>query len=141
MRTITKYVADDGSEFGTVVECVAYDGLCSEISEIKSHLPPVKIRGEGFVQLCPADVLTVQKRLVEIYERLYPSMADRHTEWVKNTVEPAGLSIVCRYISDCSCQPLQRAWDRLTRIDSKFREYEQPFYAIRADREKKEDDC
>lgn len=132
MKVITKFCADDGREFATEIECLDYESLCDEIAVLMKPLPPSNIEGDGFIQQDGALVLTIQRRLVMIYERLHSK--DKHTEWARNAIVPAGMTLIGRYIDDSDCRPLHKAWYRLQCMDQKFREYSQPYYAILADK-------
>jgi hypothetical protein len=134
MKAVTRFQALDGTEFDTEEKCRHYEDICREVSDIMSELPHTEIHGEGFVKLSGPVVLSVQRKLVMLWERLHPSMVNQHTEWARNATVPAGMTLIGRYIDDCGPRPIASAWRRLMRIDSQFREYEQPYYAIRADK-------
>lgn len=134
MKAITKFVALDGAEFIDKDECCDYENLCEEIAGIMARLAPCDVRSTDFVQQVGPVFIGVQHDLVCIYERLNPSMKDHHTEWARNATRNAGMTLIGRYIDDGSCRPLQRAWARIMRTDHNFREYEQPYYAIQADK-------
>lgn len=134
MKAITKFQALDGSEFDSEDACRSYESLCAEISDIMVSLPEVKICGAGHFQHEASTVLRIQRALVEIFARLHPSLNDHHVEWARRAVVPAGMTLIGRDIDDCGEAPLRAAWHRLMRMDRQFREYEQPYYAIQADR-------
>lgn len=135
MIKIEKYRADDGTEFEDQHACVNYEDLCHEIGALMSLLAPNTIRGEDFVQQSGPTFLYVQQRLVLIYERLNPGLLDQHTEWARNATRNAGMTLIGRYIDEGHCRPLQRAWYRIMCTDHKFREYEQLYFAIQADKD------
>lgn len=134
MKQITKFKADDGTEFDDRDACAEYEQNAMRIQRIMARLPVTDIRGEGFVQLDRDAVLGVQRDLVLMFEGMYPGMKDQHTEYARNATVPAGMTLIGRYIDDCSIGPLRQAWGRLMRIDKQFREYEQPYFAIQADK-------
>jgi hypothetical protein len=134
MRQVSRWIADDGTEFITPDQAIAHDKLCVEIAAIMSRLVSAEISGPGFIQQDPVAVLNVQHSLVMIFERLFPRMVDAHTEFARNATRPAGMTLIGRYMDDCAPGPLNTAWRRIMRMDSKFREYEQPYYAIQADK-------
>ncbi len=43
-------------------------------------------------------------------------------------------NIASRFIDDSDCTPLKSAWWRLQCIDDKYREFNQPFYALNPDK-------
>lgn len=43
MKSITKYQADDGTEFATESDCLAHEALCAEIAEIVARLNPLDV--------------------------------------------------------------------------------------------------
>lgn len=134
MKHVVRFIATDGSEFDTETACIDYENLFYEIQAITNRLPKTEIHGADYVQLDPETVLSVQHDLVAMFERLYPSMADQHTRYARTATYPVGMSMIGRYIDDCQCTALRGAWRRIQRIDTLFREYEQPYYAIQSNR-------
>jgi hypothetical protein len=132
MKTITKWVATDGSEFADSAACLAYEKLCAEIDALMKDWPPVEVTGSAFVQQDRETVLRIQRAMVEIFERDHWS--DGHTAWAKEAQIPAGLSLIGRYVDDAGHGPELSVWRRIARIDNLFREYEQPFYAVQANK-------
>lgn len=134
MKSVVRFQAADGTEFGDESACAAYETLCTRVERIMARLPKVEVSGEDFVQLDGPTVIGVQHDLVLLYEGLRTDMADEHTEFARNAAVPVGMSLIGRYIDDGGPTPLRRAWGRIQRIDNQFREYEQPYYAIQANR-------
>lgn len=132
MKAITKFVALDGVEFIDKDKCCDYENLCQEIADITADWPDVKVRGEGFIQQDKATVLRIQRSMVAIFERLH--WADRHTRWAAEADVPAGMTLIGRYVDDAGVGPERRVWGRLALLDRLFRQYEQPYYAIQADK-------
>jgi hypothetical protein len=132
MKAITKFVALDGTEFNDKDKCCDYEKLCDEIHQLTLQWPEVDVRGAQFVQQDKNTVLRVQRHMTEIFERLH--WRDHHTEWARNATVPAGMSLIGRYVDDSGVLPERRVWGRIARLDMKFREYEQPYYAIQADK-------
>jgi hypothetical protein len=136
MRVVTRYQANDGTDFASQQACEEYDRLCTEILQISDLVPPVgEIHDGEWVQLNPSNVLAMQRGLVEVFERLKPNLKGPHTEWARNAAVPAGNTLVGRYIDDCGPAPLRHAWGRLCCIDRRFRQWSQPYYAIQASKE------
>jgi hypothetical protein len=132
MKAITKYSADDGTEFDDEGQCRSYEELCREIAGITAPWPPETIRGEVFVQRDKEQILRIQRDMVRIFERSHWS--DEHTQWARTADVPAGMSLIGRYVDDCGWKPERIVWSRIARLDRHFREYEQPFYAIQANK-------
>lgn len=134
MKQISKFQAADGAEFDDEAKCIAYEQLCVRVERIMARLPKVDIHGEDFVQHDGPTVLGVQRDLVLLYEGAHPGMVDRHTERARNADRPLGMSMIGRYIDDSAERPIRAAWWRIQRMDANFREYEQPYFAIQANR-------
>jgi len=134
MKQIAAWIANDGTEFHSQQQCIDYEHLCVEVESIMDALPKVEIRGEGYFQHNPGVVLNAQRQIVEIFERVRPGLKDYHTEWARNATVPAGMTLIGRYIDDAGPGPIRKAWWRFQKMDRKFREYEQPYYAIMADK-------
>lgn len=135
MKRVVRFEAKDGTEFLEEAACSEYERLCAQCATIEARLRPYGGRGEEWVQQDPETVLDVQRELAEIYETLRPGNADAHTIFAKEAKEPVGMSLIGRYIDDGGPRPLRRAWHRLCKMDRNFREYEQPYYAIQANRQ------
>jgi len=137
VKAVTRFVAIDGTEFFDEYGCREYENVCQEISDLTAPWPEEKIRGEAFVQQDKNVVLRIQRAMVDIFERRH--WKDRHTEWARNADVPAGMTLIGRYVDDAGCRPERLVWSRIARLDRLFREYEQPYYAIQAD--KRLDEC
>lgn len=125
------YAADDGTVFSTVQEATEYDWICTEVKALTDTMPETP-HGEEFIQLDKSKFLAYQRGLVELWEKIHPRMVDQHTEWARLADEPAGRSLIGRYIDDGGPKPINSAWYRVMCTDHKFRMWEQPFYANRA---------
>jgi hypothetical protein len=131
MKAVTRFVAIDGTEFFDEYGCREYEHVCQEISDLTAAWPEEKITGDGFIQQDKNVVLRVQRGMVDIFERRH--WKDRHTEWARNADVPAAMTLIGRYVDDAGCKPERVVWGRIARLDRRFREYEQPYYAIQAD--------
>jgi|HubBroStandDraft_3_1064219.scaffolds.fasta_scaffold267348_2 hypothetical protein len=132
MKAVTRFEALDGTIFDDKNKCVEYEALCQEIADLIAGWPEQEIRGSGFVQQDKDTVLKIQRGMAIIFERIH--WKDHHTEWAREAARPAGLSLIGRYVDDAGLTPERRVWNRLARLDARFREYEQPYYAIQADK-------
>lgn len=131
VKEVTKYEAIDGTQWATEQQAVRHENLVLTVKGIMVKLPELDISGHNFYQHIPADVLSVQVTLAKLAFIAIGNDQDRHHyDAVINADKPMGLySLIGRFLDDCG-GPISRAWTRLMRIDSKFREWEQPYYAI-----------
>lgn len=133
MDDIKPIAGDIWKELDPRPEYQRYEKLCQEIADLTADWPDHIIRGEHFIQRDKDVVLRIQRAMVDIFERIH--WRDRHTEWARNATVPAGMSLIGRYVDDSGLSPELRVWGRIARLDSKFREYEQTYYAIQADKQ------
>ena len=134
MKRITKYLADDGTEFNTEIEAVNHDALCLEIKEVMSDLPkrPENGRkfesGKGFIQHKPHVFFGVRHALLAIGKRYIDH------GWIDQAIKDCDIhpSWVLR-LFDEQCRPLSRAWYRFMCTDNKLREWGQPYFADHPD--------
>lgn len=130
MKAITRYQADDGSEFRTAEDAAAHDVLCVKIAEAMKPLgerpkQPACAFENGQLGYIQHDVETVDgvaRTLIELAKPYLPSLADMLV-W-KNVVHPSHPS---RAISE-GPQVLWKAWFRIESIDSMGREFGQPYF-------------
>jgi hypothetical protein len=132
MREISKYVADDGTEFGSKESCQSYEATCADIAAIMAKLPAIPHlrgcgfqNGDGYIQHSPEAVEAARLALLRIANQIMPhkwfdqSIADlnAHSSW-------AG-----RLISEMSNKALRNAWYRFECMTPDFREFGQPYFA------------
>lgn len=115
MTPITRYQADDGAEFATESDCLAYEGMIAEITKIVARLNPPPFVPDhqfnertAFVQQDKYAVDEVKKSLLDFAKRRCP-------HWDNSTIYDA--------------------WMRLQSIDGQGREWIMPYYATLANRE------
>lgn len=130
MKTVNRYIADDGSEFTTEGACRKYEGLCGEVNAVMARLPvrPSEVdyqNGGGYLQHDPETWQAVKLDLLHIIKRVMPH------EWVDHAIAKATThpSWVGRLIDDGGEKVLRQAWFRIYCTDSEFREWGQPYYA------------
>jgi hypothetical protein len=135
-KAITKYQAEDGSEFVTEAEAQAHDRLCAETADIIKLLHPIPedcdfSNGGGFVQQIPAVALAVQRGIVKVARRYFnrDEIYDRHFDYAENAEKPVGYTFVGRLINDGCPNVLYGAWHRIMCMDENFREWGQPYFA------------
>jgi hypothetical protein len=137
VKQITKFQADDGTEFRTPNEAMAHDALCVEVAALvaKLHARPDDgcnfSNGHGFIRQDKDAVLAVQRGLVAIARRYFGSdeIYERHFRYSEEAEKPTGHTFVGRLIDDGCPAPVTRAWQRLMCIGEDFREWGQPYYA------------
>lgn len=123
------YEAEDGARFDTLERARGHDALCAAVADAVAPLRPVP-EGDfgnerrGYVQQDPGVVRAVKVRLVGIAAGLGMGW---FAERLKEAADIHPMSYAGRYMDDGAPQPLRLAWWRLTRIDDRGREWEQPF--------------
>ena len=138
MEAITQYKAKDGKIFDTEQKCLEYENLIDQVNLVLSKLDdPEKYKkdfdfdnGKGYIQHDPATFLDVKKEILGMISQ----RIDHHI--IKQAYETYGTnevhhSWVSRILGDYGdkLKPLHHAWYRMNCIDSKFREWGQPYYA------------
>lgn len=141
MKPITKWQADDGAEFNSQAECATYEVLCREVDGIMARLPVRPddtgcrfSNGHGYLQHDPAAWLSVQRDLARIGRRYFEEQSGRrHFDYVIDAGKPMVHTLAGRLVNDGCPAPVWRAWSRLMCVDSRFREWGQPYYALHPD--------
>jgi hypothetical protein len=132
MKTIKIYETDSGVRFDTVAECTDYEQLEWRVKVIMDALPERPdgcdfANGDGCVQH-DRDALHTAK-----IELLESAKAYTDHKWIQQTIDdPEGchISYALRILSDCSkATPIYYALRRFDSIDSRFREWGQPYYS------------
>lgn len=142
MHKVTRYEAIDGAEFETEAACLKHEALIAECAAIVARLEPRANlpncnyeNGHGYVQQVPATVLSVQADLVKIARRYFTDKSSNaHFDFAETAAQPAGLSMVGRFIDDGCPSPVNRAWRRICCMDAEFREWGQPYFAMNPER-------
>lgn len=129
IERVVRFLTEDHCEFASLEEAKKHEDLLAKIKSIMSKLPKLEISGHNFYQHVPADVLTVQSQIAKLaFKTLKHEGYERHYDAVINADKPMGAySMLGRFLDDSS-SPLSRAWNRILRIDEKYREWEQPYY-------------
>jgi hypothetical protein len=136
MKTVTYYVAKDGSEHKTEAGAKERDAL---IRRVRAAMEPLGKQqrdphcrfsnGGGYVPHSKEAIGKARAALIVISREVLA--------WYfrdsKVNPEEAHASWFCRII-DGSCGPLDMAWSRLARIDELGREWGQMYYAINPDK-------
>ena len=131
MKAITKYKANDGTEFETEKQCQEYESLCARVSAVMEAWPEHPkndgcsfVNGGGFIQLTKGTFEQVRSNLLDIIAQEIPN------QWVEQSKDGTRHPIwVGRLLSDAGSGPLYSAWLRIQCVDPSFREWGQPYYA------------
>jgi hypothetical protein len=136
MKLITKYQADDGSEWSTAEQAQDRDLLCERVSAVMSAWPAHPendgcefLNGGGYIQLSEHLFDQVKDQLLDIIKE---RVDHKEVEQIRSKKAP--LNLVAMLISDCGMGPVNAAWRRLSCVDSYFREWGQPYFASNPDR-------
>jgi len=129
MKAITKYRAEDGSEWTTATEAGARDRLCGEVADAMGPLiaRPTDCdygNGDGFVQQDRTVALAAKQRLLDLAARISSYGVFKLPA---EQVHPMG---VAGRILDDMGGPISRAWWRFQCMDAEWREWGQPYFAI-----------
>jgi hypothetical protein len=131
MKTITKYIADDGMEFINATDCAEHEHNLGLALGIMSLLPkrPESCdfsNGNGYIQHDKDRLLSVRNDFLEFCKRY----SDH--KWIQETIDKgfdAHPSWAGRILSECLPRSIYKHWHRLSCIDNQFREWGQPYYA------------
>lgn len=136
MQTITKYVADDGSEHTTADDAIKRDALCVQVDAIMSTLPARPndtgcnfSNGHGYFQHDADRAATVRYALL--------TLAKKHIahRWIDESIANPDVdsSWAGRIISE-GPTPIYQAWVRIQCMDKQWREWGQPYYAMHSEK-------
>ena len=126
---VTRYVSNDGEVWKSGDEAKRRDGLLCLIGVAQSFIKDGPTKHETFVQQSKGDIFSYKRCLIALAKEFAP-----HDIWNRDPNEIHARGFAARWLDD-SCTPLARAWYRLMCTDKKFREWDQPYFAIEADRE------
>jgi len=128
MKTITKYVADDGCEFNTPDECEKHEQLIEACNDAMGMLPPRPSIPHGqFMQRDRIACLRAKRGMFTILVARWGESYPEMNGWKADEVHPG--SFAGRLASE-SAKPIASAWWRLSCIDfDTGREYDQPYFA------------
>ena len=140
MHAITKYVANDRSEWNTVEDAEKRDELIIDVKVATSILKEAPddmefANGHGYVQQRPEIIQNVKESLYALANRdgvlkwwIDGQKKDRG-KTDSDLINNCHPSYFCRML-DGGHGPLSEAYNRLCRIDEQNREWGQPYYAI-----------
>lgn len=140
MKKISKFVANDGSEFTSQKKCERYEAHCKEVKAVMKKLGSVPklpncgfANGGGYIQHDEATFMQVRTQILEIAKKFTDH------KWIQETIDKgleAHSSYAARIIDECTTRPLGAAWSRVQCVDKQFREWGQPYYAEHPDKAK-----
>jgi len=132
MKTIAKYVADDGKEFTSEIKCIAHETACKVATEIMGelHARPDDCafsNGSGFIKHDTGAVRDVKVAFLKFVKLAY----EIDHKWIQQTIDdPDGVdsSWVDRIVGEYAATTIYKHWSRFCCIDDSGREWGQPFY-------------
>jgi hypothetical protein len=129
MQSITQYKANDGTVFNTEKQALGHEHMLERIELAMRPLgntPPKVVDGKGWVQHTEVNYRKAHRAIMKLASPMF-----RNFEQFKgcnlDDINPMGIAgrIVCD-----SDSPLWKPFARLSCVDKKFREHQQPYYAI-----------
>jgi hypothetical protein len=137
MKKITKYRANDGSEWDTYKDALVREHMIDFVDSAMAKLKttPGDSNWEGYVQHDKNTIFQCKKELFEIANQegvlkwWIDSQINEHGKTVNELIEACHPSWFGRML-DGGHAPLSVAYRRLMCIDDLYREWNQPYYAI-----------
>lgn len=134
MKTISKYVSNDGVEFLDPEKCTEHEYNFQAAAVIMSKLPErpdtcAFSNGGGFIQHDKESLLDIRNEYLE-FCKIYTDH-----KWIQQTIDKgfdADASWAGRILDDQD-RFVSRHWYRFMCIDKSHREWGQPFYATHTD--------
>jgi len=134
MQLIAKYQAKDGREFSDESSCAKHEQLLDKVEYIldrylgrKQH-PSVE-SNKGYFQHEASSVKAAWKETIELARPLFKSF-----NWANASSEEIHPMGVIGRIIDDSNSPIGKLHYRFMCIDDKYREWQQPYFAINPDK-------
>lgn len=128
MKTITVFVAEDGTRFDSVMQCRDYEKLCLDVTTAMIPLGSwPNIASQQYVQHTREACTAARIAMNRIVRQEFGSCAvfEQNPD---DAIMP--YSIAGRFASESSYPSVSRAYYRLNCINwETFREYQQPYYA------------
>jgi hypothetical protein len=138
---ITKYRANDGTEFNSAERADQHDGIIVAVDRAMSHLTPrpkALEENKGYVQHTRLAVLRASTELFALARHRLGEEWVARQKSLGHDEEEIAMHVKGIYgrIAD-GCAPLDRAYTRLLCIDEQNREWQQPYYAINPSAERR----
>lgn len=133
MRRISKYLADDGTEFKDPAKCRDHEKLLCRLTRIEAIIGPrpkdIKyLNGHGYLAHSPKNLKRFKAAL---YAEALPFISHLPLIGPSNVDLICSIGIVGRWICDCCPQPIYDLWYRLMCLDDRNREWGQPYFAFK----------
>lgn len=133
MKLITKYQAEDGTEFDNEEDCLQYESIIRIAKSIEVNLPERPVNdgcsfsnGEGYLQ---HDTEKLWQAKVQILNT-FKDYSDHH--WIEESLADRSVhpSYVSRILGERrELKPLNDIWRRFCNIDEDGREWGQGYFA------------
>ncbi len=128
MKAKIVYESINGKQFENAEDVVREDKFVEEIDALLKPFEDVQIKAGEFVQRSSHMIQTLIDKTYELLVRYYGRDSDICRCWLDY---PRGF--VGRLLDDAS-SPAYRIWSILYSIDNKNRQWQQPYYAIQANK-------
>lgn len=143
MKTVTKYQANDGTQFDTAEAAEKRDKdlvVIDEITRACLKSTPTDCNWDGYIQQHGPAVMDYKRVLMRMAKErgVYggsPGPDEKtFSIWDRPVEEVHARGIAGRFLDDSGQNHIYRAWHRLACMDGRFREYNQPYFAINPDK-------
>ncbi len=139
MKKITKYLATDGTEFGTKAKCKERDNLINICNGLVSLLPQLPtndgcefVNGNGYIQH--------DKDIFESFRECILTLANSFIDhkWIKEALAGVEMhpSFIGKVLYESDHFTLYLAWNRVVNTDKLYREFGQMYFALNPERAK-----
>lgn len=127
MKAVTRFLADDGSQWDTEAAALKRDALCSHVDEamklLRARPDDADFDNGGvYVQQEMGPWLAAKQRIVDL-----AFAVTGHSVFAHNAEDIHARSVAGRILDDTG-GPLAKAWWRFACIDEKWREWGQPYF-------------
>lgn len=125
MKVITKYQAIDGREFNSEADCLQHESLLAQIEAILPLKAPNSCEfanGGGYIQHSAQSIQKARKELIKLAKKIDSYITEK-----------THITYLMRVLDDMN-SPLTSLAIRLYCIDSQYREWGQPYFAINPDK-------
>lgn len=139
MKAVVRYQSNDGEMFANEIDARSRDRLIEDVDAAMQHLGPKWIdegcrfaNGHGYIQHTKESVEACKLAVHEIAKGPLGWWFDSQINDHGKTHESLALETHPSWpgiLLDGGCKPLEVAYRRLMCIDSRFREWGQPYYA------------
>lgn len=135
MKFLKLWEARDKTRFDSAEKCREYEVLMDLMEEIGKILIPLPKQdstnfsnGGSYIQQTAENVESFR---MAVYNEAFPYISHLNVPETPEGLNPLGM--VGKFIYECCPKTIYLQWERLMCIDSEFREWGQPYYAIHPD--------